>query len=406
MSMPTPHAHKFGPAQPRPQKAETMKALVWKGVGKVAVEEVPRPAIGQPHEAIVKITSTTICGSDLHLYHASIPAMREGDILGHECMGIVDEVGAEVKGLQVGDRVVVSAVIADGTCWFCRQGLFSACDGTNRSALQQTMYGSESGGIFGYSHLTGGYPGGQAEYIAVPFADVNTLKVPEALADEQVLFLSDIVCTGWHATELGRVEEGQSVAVWGCGPVGLMAQEWARYRGASKVIAIDRIGYRLDLAASRGAAPVNFDHEDVIERVQALTDGRGPDVCIEAVGFRYVKSLHHRIQKTLKLETDSIDALNECIRACRKYGWVSIVGDFMGWANQYPIGAFMEKGLQAGSGQVHVQRYWSDLLAIIERGEFDPTFVVSHRWPLERAAEAYEMFDNKEDNAVKVVLSP
>jgi threonine dehydrogenase-like Zn-dependent dehydrogenase len=382
-----------------------MKALVWKGVGKVAVEEVPRPAIGQPHEAIVKITSTTICGSDLHLYHGSIPAMRKGDILGHECMGIVDEIGTDVADLKVGDRVVVSAVIADGTCWFCRQGLFSACDGTNRSALMEKMYGATTGGIFGYSHLTGGYPGGQAEYIAVPYANVNTLKVPEALADDKVLFLSDIVCTGWHATELGRVQKGQTVAVWGCGPVGLMAQEWARYRGASAVIAVDRIGYRLELARSRGATTVNFDDEDVLDRLDELTEGRGPDVCIEAVGFRYVKSFHHRVQKTLKVETDSIDALNECIRACRKYGWVSIVGDFMGYANQYPIGAFMEKGLQAGSGQVHVQRYWADLLAIIERGEFDPTFVITHRWPLERAAQAYEMFDNKEDNAIKVMLT-
>ncbi|MEW6472820.1 MAG: zinc-dependent alcohol dehydrogenase [Actinomycetota bacterium] len=383
-----------------------MRALVWKGVGKVAVEDVPRPAIGAPHEAIVKITSTTICGSDMHLYHASIPAMRKGDILGHECMGIVDEVGAGVEHLHVGDRVVVSAVIADGTCWYCRQGLFSACERTNRNVLVEEMYGAATGGIFGYSHLTGGYPGGQAEYIAVPYADVNTLKVPASLPDDKVLLLSDVVCTGWHATELGRVEKGQTVAVWGCGPIGLMAQEWARFRGASQVVAVDRIGYRLEVAASRGAVAVNFDEEDVIERTKELTDGRGPDVCIEAVGFRYVKSLHHRVQKTLKLETDSIDALNECIRSCRKYGWVSIVGDFMGHANQFPIGALMEKGLQAGSGQVHVQRYWHDLLAAIERGEFDPTFVISHRWPLERAAAAYDMFDGKEDNALKVVLTP
>ncbi len=403
MGLPSSHARKGEPGQPRPQKQETMKALVWKGVGKVAVEDVPRPAVGEPHEAIVRITSTTICGSDLHLYHGSIPAMREGDILGHECMGVVDEVGDDVQNVAVGDRVVVSAVIADGSCWFCRQGLFSACDGTNKSGVMDKMYGYTPAGIFGYSHLTGGYPGGQAEYIAVPFADVNCLHVPGTLSDEQALFLSDIVSTGWHANEVGEVKEGQTIAVWGCGPVGLMAQEWARYRGAH-VIAIDGIDYRLEVAQQRGSDVIDLD-DDVLETLKRVNEGRGPDVCMECAGFRYAKSLHHKIERAVKLETDSIDALSECIRACGKAGSVAIIGDFVGYANHFPVGAFMEKGLRAGSGQVNVQRYWRDLLAIIERGEFDPTFVITHRWPLERAAEAYEMFDNKDDDCIKVFLT-
>lgn len=405
MPLPTPHARKFAPAQPRPSKTETMRAVVWKGFGKVAVEEVPRPAIGAPHEAIVKITSTTICGSDLHLYHGSIPAMREGDVLGHECMGIVDEVGPEVRDIQVDDRVVVSAVIADGTCWFCQQGWYSACDGTNESFVLDKLYGHTPAGIFGYSHLLGGYPGGQAEYIAVPFADVNLLEVPDTLPDEKVLFLSDAVTTGFFATEEGRVQPGQTVAVWGCGPVGIMAQEWARHKGA-QVIGIDCVPDRLDLATSRGSRVIDFEEENVLELLKHVNEGRGPDVCIECVGFRYAKSLHHKVQRAIKLETDSIDALSEAIRACRKRGWLSIIGDFVGYANQFPAGAVMEKGLQAGSGQVPVQRYWRDLLGKIERGEFDPTFAISHRWPLDRAAEAYEMFDRKEDGVMKVVLTP
>lgn len=402
----TSHASKIEPAQPRPQKQDTMRALTWKGIKKIGFKKVPRPAIGAPHEAIIRITSTTICGSDLHLYHGSIPAMRKGDILGHECMGIVDEVGSEVKDVAVGDRVVVSACIADGTCWFCRQGFPSACEGTNESPIMDKLYGSSSAGIFGYSHLTGGYPGGQAEFIAVPFADFNTLKVPDSLPDEKALFLSDIVATGWHATELGRVQRGDTVAVWGCGPVGLMAQEWCRYKGAARVIAIDRVEHRLRVAGDRGATTINFDREDVLDRIKGITKDRGPDVCIEAVGFRYTKTPHHWLQRRVKLESDGVDALTECIRACRKCGWVSIVGDFTGYANQFPIGAFMEKGLQAGSGQVHIQRYWKDLLDIIVRGEFDPTFVISHDWPLKKGPEAYEMFDKKDDNALKIVLRP
>lgn len=402
----TSHANKIEPAQPRPQTDQTMRALVWKGIKKIGYKKVPRPAIGAPHEAIIKITSTSVCGSDLHLYHGSIPAMRNGDILGHECMGIVDEAGTAVKDVRKGDRVVVSACIADGTCWFCRQGFPSACEGTNESPIMDKLYGSSSAGIFGYSHLTGAYPGGQAEYISVPHADFNTLKVPDTLSDEQALFLSDIVPTGWHATELGRVAKGQTVAVWGCGPVGLMAQEWCRFKGAARVIAVDGIDYRLKVAADRGATTINFHNEDVLERIKEITKGRGPDVCIEAVGFRYTKTPHHWLQRRAKLEWDSIDALSECIRACRKCGWVSIVGDFAGYANQFPIGAFMEKGLQAGSGQVHVQRYWKDLLKIIARGDFDPTFVVSHRWPLKKGPDAYKMFDEKANDALKVVLHP
>lgn len=385
----------------------SMRALEWRGAGDVKVVERPRPVLAEAHDVIVRVTTTTICGSDLHLYHNEVPGMRVGDVLGHECMGIVEEVGPDVRRVRPGDRVVVSAIIAEGRCWYCQQGLFSLCDGTNPSLAMEALYGHCIAGVFGYSHMTGGYDGGQAQYIRVPYADVNCLHVPPSLSDEQVLFLSDIVCTGWHANELGEVGPGDTVAVWGCGPVGLMAQAWARVRGAERIIAIDNIPYRLEVARQRlGVEAINFAEDDpVTTTLRELTGGRGVDVAIEAAGFRYAKSLLHKIERAVKLETDAFDTLSEAIRSLRKGGRLSVIGDYFGYANHVPIGALMEKGLTMRGSQVHVQRYWHDLLGRIERGEFDPTFVISHRMALEEAAEAYKLFDEKRDRALKIVLS-
>jgi len=384
-----------------------VKALVYHGNEDVRVEERPKPVLGGPGDALVRVTMTTICGSDLHLYHGEIPDLRDGDILGHEFVGVVEEVGSEVRNVRPGDRVVVSAVIACGACWYCQQGLFSLCDTTNPNPVMQELYGHSTAGIFGYSHLVGGYDGGQAEYVRVPYADVNCLVVPNVLSDEQVLFLSDILCTGWHATEMGEVRAGQTLAVFGCGPVGLMAMEAARVRGVERIIAIDQVPFRLSVARERfGAEAINFHEDEPVKTLRELTQGRGPDVCIEAVGFRYSRSLRHTVQKKMKLETDAIDALSDAIRSVRKGGTVSIVGDFIGFANQFPVGAMMEKGLTVRGGQVHVQRYWRDLLERIRVGEIDPTFVITHRMRLDQAEEAYQLFDSKADNVLKVVLTP
>jgi threonine dehydrogenase-like Zn-dependent dehydrogenase len=321
--------------------------------------------------------------------------------------GVVEEVGPEVRTIKLGDRVVVSAVIADGTCDFCQQGLHSLCETTNPNPIMQEIYGQHTAAVFGYSHLVGGFDGGQAEYIRVPHADVCCLLVPDHLEDEQVLFLSDILCTGWHANELGGVTEGQTVAIFGCGPVGLMATAWARVRGAQRIIVVDNIGYRLDLARDRfKVETINFDQDDPYKTFREITEGRGPDVCIEAAGYRYARSLHHKIQTKLKLETDAIDALTDAIRSVRKGGTVAVIGDFIGFANQFPVGAMMEKGLTIRGGQVHIQKYWRDLLQQVDNGEIDPTFVITHRMPLDQAAEAYALFDKKEDGVIKVVLKP
>lgn len=382
-----------------------MKALVYRGNEDVRVEERPEPRVRDAGDVVVRVTSSGICGSDLHLYHGDIPDTEKGDVLGHEFMGIVEEAGSEVREVRTGDRVVASAIISCGSCWFCQQGLFSLCDTTNPNPVMQELYGQHITAVFGYSHLTGGFDGGQAQYVRVPFADVNCLKVPAELTDDQVLLLSDNVCTGWHAVELGGVGAGQTVAVFGCGPVGLLAMEACRVRGARRVIAVDRIPYRLEVARERfEVETINFEEYDPVKRLREITFGRGPDVCIEAVGFRYARSLRHRVQTKLKLETDAIDALSDAIRGVRKGGTVSVVGDFIGFANQFPVGAMMEKGLTLRSGQVHVQRYWHDLLRRVQSGEIDPTFVITHHLPLSRAAEAYRIFDQKAHNVLKVVL--
>jgi threonine dehydrogenase-like Zn-dependent dehydrogenase len=361
--------------------------------------------ITEPGDAIIRVTSTTICGSDLHLYHHEFAGMEKGDIIGHEAMGIVTNVGENVKNLQKGDRVVISAVIACGQCYYCNLKRFSCCDITNPSKEMEALYGHRTGALFGYSHLLGGYEGCQAEYVRVPFADVNCLKVPSHLPDEKVLFLSDIVCTAWHACELGEVSAGQTVAIWGMGPVGLLTVMWAKFRGASRVIAIDAIPNRLELARTQGVEIIDFSKDDPIKKIQEICPG-GPDVCIDCVGFRFPKSLIHKVERMLRLETDAPDVLTECITCCKKSGVVSIVGDYISKANGFPIGAMMEKGLTMRGGQVFVQKYWKELLGYIEQGKVDPTFVITHTMPITQTAEAYRMFDRKEDGAIKIILKP
>jgi len=382
----------------------TMKALEWHGNKKVTVANKPRPLVTEPKDAIIQITSTTICGSDLHLYHHEFSGLKGGDVLGHEFMGTVEAVGDQVKNLKPGDRVVVSAVIADGTCTFCQKGEFSLCESTNPSKEMEALYGDRIAGIFGYSHLLGGYDGGQAEFARVPYADVNCLKVPEKLRDEQVLFLSDIACTGWHANVLGEVKEGDTVAIWGLGPVGMMAAMWAKFRGAKRVIGIDNIPDRLFTASTKlGIETINFNETNPVHKLKEMIHN-GPDVCIDAVGFRYSKGLLHSVQRAVRLETDTPEVLTECIMSCKKGGIVSIVGDYYSLSNGFPIGAAMEKGLTMRGSQVYVQKYWKELLGHIESGKVDPTFVISHHMPLEKADEAYEMFDKKE--ALKIILKP
>jgi threonine dehydrogenase-like Zn-dependent dehydrogenase len=388
---------------PNKHPTETMQAVEWHGSEDVRMEPRPRPMVTDDHDAIIRVTSTTICGSDLHFYFGLVQGMEKGDVIGHECVGIVDSIGSDVHEFKVGDRVVVSAIISCGKCWYCKNGYSSCCDVTNPSKKMEEMYGHKISGVFGYSHLTGGYDGAQAEYIRVPFGDVNCLPVPDSLADDQVLFLSDILCTGWHANELGEVKEGDTVAVWGCGPVGLMSQALAKFRGASRVIGIDHIDYRLLAAKKLGSDVINFDEVDVFEEIQRLIPG-GPDVVIEAAGFRFPKTLAHKFQRAVKLETDSLDILNEMIRSVRKAGHLSIVGDYFATGNGFAIGALMEKAITLRGGQNYAHKYWRTLLKYIEEGKFDPTFVITHHMSFDRAAEAYRMFANYEQNSLKIIL--
>jgi len=388
-----------------------MKALVWHAANDVRVEQVPDPTILNPRDAIVKITSTAICGSDLHLLNGYIPTMQAGDILGHEFMGEVVDVGKANKKLRVGDRVVVPFTIACGHCFFCQKELWSLCDNSNPNAwMAEKLYGHSTAGLFGYSHMTGGYAGGQAEYARVPFADVGPLKVPDTLSDEQVLFLSDILPTGYMAAQNCEVSPGDVIAVWGCGPVGLMAIRSAFLLGAARVIAIDHVPERLRMAASAGAELVNFDDEAVFDRLQQLTGGRGPDACIDAVGLEAhgatVDAYIDRAKTATFLATDRPDALRQAIQACRKGGIVSIPGVYGGFLDKVPLGAAFQKGLTFRMGQTHVMRYMKPLLERIERGDIDPSFVITHRLPLEDAPKGYRLFRDKKNECVKVVLKP
>jgi len=390
-----------------------MRALCWYGRKDVRVETVPDPTIINPHDAVIKITTTAICGSDLHLYDGYIPTMEKGDILGHEFMGEVVEVGPEVTGLKVGDRVVVPFTIACGHCFFCQRELWSLCDNSNPNAkLAETFYGHSGSGLFGYSHLLGGYAGGQAEFVRVPFADVGPFKVPDSLTDEQVLFLTDIFPTGYMAAENCGIQQGDTVAVWGCGPVGQFAIQSAYLLGADRVIAIDQVAERLLMARARSKAEtIDFSKEHVLERLNELTGGRGPDSCIDAVGLEAhghsIDAIYDRVKAATRvLETDRPHALREAIQACRKGGTVSIPGVYGGLLDKMNFGAAFGKGLTMKMGQTHVHKYLRPLLQRIEDGQIDPTFVISHRMSLEEAPGAYEKFGKREDGYTKVVLKP
>ncbi len=390
-----------------------MRANCWAGRNKVEVRTVPDPQILNSRDAIVRITSTAICGSDLHLYDGYIPTVQNGDVLGHEFMGEVVEVGREVGNLAVGDRVVVPFPIACGACNACAKQLFSLCENSNPNAgIAEKLWGHSPAGIFGYSHALGGFAGGQAQYVRVPFADIGPLKIDDGLRDEQVLFLSDILPTGYMGAEMCDIQPGDVVAVWGCGPVGQFAIASARMLGAERIIAIDRFDYRLRLARERAGATdvIDYTAMPVLEALEELTGGRGPDACIDAVGMEAHTDVgpyyaYDRVRQAARTTTDRAYALRECIMACGNGGTVSVVGVYGGFVDKFPMGTVVNRALTVKSGQCHVQRYMRPLLDRIRNGDIDPSFVITHRLPLEDAPRGYEMFKNKLDNCEKVVLS-
>jgi threonine dehydrogenase-like Zn-dependent dehydrogenase len=390
-----------------------MKATCWFGKNDVRVEQVPDPGILNPRDAIVRITSTAICGSDLHLLDGFVPTMEKGDILGHEFMGEVVEVGKGVNNLKIGDRVVVPFPISCGNCFFCKKELYSLCENSNPNAvLAEKMWGHSPAGIFGYSHLTGGYSGGQAEYARVPFADVGPIKIENGYGDERVLFLSDIFPTAYMAAEQCNIQSGDTVAVWGCGPVGLLTIRSCYLLGAERVIAIDRIPERLRMAREMaGADTIDYEQVDsVIDTLREETGGRGPDACIDAVGMEAhshgIQYAYDRMKQAAMLETDRPIVLREAIMACRKGGTVSVPGVYGGLLDKIPFGALMNKALTLKTGQTHVQRYLQPLLERIRKGEIDPSFIVTHQLPLEDAPLGYDLFKHKQDGCIKVVLKP
>jgi len=354
---------------------------------------------------VLKITATTICGSDLHLYSNAMLDMHEGDILGHEFMGIIEDVGSEVKTLSKGQRVVVAFDIACGQCEYCQREEYTACDTTNPSNLMESMYGHRTSALYGYSHLTGGVPGGQAEYVRVPFADVNCLPIPDDVPDEKALYLSDVIPTAFHGTQLGNVKEGSKVAIWGLGPIGLMIARWCQILKAGRIIGIDSVPQRLDVAQRvLGIEVINFAEKDVCKTIAELVPG-GLDVSIEAAGFEYPKTMTHKIERALNLETDTADILSECIYCTKKFGNVSIIGVYSGYCNHFPIGAMMEKGLTVSGGQSPTQKYWKMALEKIRSGEIDPTFIITHKGTLSQGPVLYEKFYNR-DGVIKVFLRP
>ena len=390
-----------------------MKAVCWQGKEKLSVEEVPDPKILNPRDAIVKVTSTAICGSDLHLYNAMIPTMAKGDILGHEFMGEVVEVGAGITNLKAGDRVIVPFTISCGNCFFCKKELWSCCDNSNPNAhLAEKFYGYTTSGLFGYSHLTGGYAGGQAEYVRVPFADIGPFKVPNELSDEQVLFLTDIFPTGYMAAENCQIQPGDTVAIWGCGPVGQFAIKSAYLLGAERVIAIDRVPERLAMARMDGRAEViNYEEvDDVHEVLKEMTGGIGPDSCMDAVGLEghgtNLSATYDWVKNKTGLATDRLHVLRQAIFSCRKGGTVSVPGVYGGLLDKVPFGAFMQKGLTMKTGQTHVMKYLPRLLEHIMNGDIDPSFLITHRIKLSEAPEYYKIFEQKKDDCIKVVMKP
>jgi threonine dehydrogenase-like Zn-dependent dehydrogenase len=390
-----------------------MKALVWHKPSDIRCEEVPDPRIEEPGDAIIRVTLCAICGSDLHLFNGYMPGMMNGDIVGHETMGEVVEVGPEVRNLKVGDRVVIPFTIFCGHCFQCRRGNYSLCATTNRNKeMAEKVFGRTTAGLFGYTHLTGGYAGGQAEYLRVPFADTTHIKVPKnGLSDEQLLFLSDILPTGWQGAVQCDIQPEDTVAIWGAGPVGQMAIRSAVLLGAKQVICIDRVPERLSMAQAGGAVTINFETESVVERLEELTGGRGPEKCIDCVGMEahitsHVDSMYDRVKQAVMLETDRPHVLREMIYVAQGGGVLSIPGVYGGLLDKIPFGAAMNKGLTFRMGQTHVNRWTDDLLRRIEEGQLDPSFVITHTVPLERGPEMYETFRDKQDACIKVVLKP
>jgi threonine dehydrogenase-like Zn-dependent dehydrogenase len=390
-----------------------MRANCWHGTRQVQVEQVPDPKILNDRDAIVRITSTAICGSDLHLYNHLIPTMKKGDILGHEFMGEVMEVGREVKNLKVGDRVVVPFPIACGACAACNAEMYSLCENSNPNAwIAEKMMGHSPAGVFGYSHMLGGFAGGQAEYARVPFADVGPLKVPDGMPDEQVLFLSDIFPTGYMGAEMCNIKQGDTIAVWGCGPVGQFAIASAKLLGAERIIGIDRFAERLRMAREKAGATdtINYEESSVYDALMDMTGGVGPDACIDAVGTEAHLPgplyAYDRMKQAMMLETDRPFALRQAIMACRNGGTVSVIGVYGGFIDKFPMGSFMNRSLTMKTGQCHVQRYMKPLLQRIQNGEIDPSFVITHRLSLDDAPKGYSTFLNKDDDYIKIVLKP
>ncbi|MGZ8867582.1 MAG: zinc-dependent alcohol dehydrogenase [Thermoanaerobaculia bacterium] len=390
-----------------------MRAVCWWGKGDVRVLEVPDPEIINPHDAIVRITLTAICGSDLHLFDGVVPTMMRGDILGHEFMGEIVEVGSEVKKLKAGDRVIVPFPIACGSCWFCQNKLWSLCDNTNPNAwMVEALTGYAGSGIYGYSHMYGGYSGGQAEYVRIVFADTNAMKVPAGIPDEKLLFLTDILPTGYMAAENCDIKPGDIVAVWGAGPVGQFAMASARLLGAERIIAIDRIPERLALAQEKwGAEPFNYeDAGDPFDELKQRTGGRGPDKCIDAVGMEghghTVDAIYDRVKQVMRVQFDRAHSLRQALHACRKGGTVSIPGVYAGIIDKVPFGTAFAKGLTLKMGQTHVHNYTAPLLERIERGDIDPSVIITHRVSLDDAPEMYEIFRDKQQDCIKVVMKP
>ncbi|BDI29113.1 glutathione-dependent formaldehyde dehydrogenase [Capsulimonas corticalis] len=389
-----------------------MRALCWHGKNDVRVDTVPDPKILNPRDAIVKITATAICGSDLHIYNGFIPTMERGDILGHEFMGEIVEVGGEVKNLKKGDRVVVPFTISCGHCSYCEDTLFSLCDNSNpNAAMQEEVYGASTAALYGYSHLFGGYAGGQAQYARVPYADVGPIKIESDLSNEQVLFLSDILPTAWMGVENAHIKPGGTLAIWGCGPVAQLAIKCAFLQGAGRVIALDHIPERLELARQSGAEVIDYTKVDnVTATLKEMTGGRGPDGCMDSVGLEAhgtsVDAVMDKTKQVMRLASDRIHVLREMVMACRKGGSLSVVGVYGGIIDAFPMGAAFSKGLNITGGQTHVQRYLNPLLERIQKGELDPSFIITHRLPLEQAPEGYSMFKEKRDKCIKVVLTP
>ena len=389
-----------------------MKALCWHGKNDIRCDTVPDPKIESPGDVVIRVTSCAICGSDLHIFDGVMPGMESGDVLGHETMGEVVEAGADVKNLKVGDRVVVPFTISCGECFFCKRGFYSGCERSNPNhKVAEKLWGHSPAGLFGYTHILGGYAGGQAEYLRVPYADVGPIKVPSTLTDDQVLFLSDIFPTGYMAADLCNIQEGDTIAIWGCGPVGQFAIKSAFMLGAGRVIAIDTVPERLALAKASGAITLDFKDEDIYDRIQELTGGRGADACIDAVGTEAsatgsFDSIIDRVKVATFMGTDRPHVLRQAIHCCRNFGTVSIVGVYGGFLDKIPMGSAINRGLTFRMAQTPVQHYLPILLERIEKGEIDPSFVITHHASLADGPEMYKTFRDKQDGCIKVVLKP